>query len=140
MYSSTVAYIGERSSLSCYTAGIRSHAYTKLCCCAARGYSETLNVLWFSKANRPCIVAQLCILVSEARSSAMQRGQANMYTKLCCCAARAYSETLIVLWYSKVNRPCIVAQLCVLVNEARSATMQRGQADMYTARALLLCS
>ena len=81
----------------------QAHMYTKHCCCAARGYSETLNVLWYSKVNMPCIVSQLCILVSEARSAAMQRGQANMYTKLCCCAARAYAKPLNVLWLSKVN-------------------------------------
>ena len=89
-------------------------------------------MLWYSKVNRPCIVAQLCVLVNEARSAAMQRGQANMYTELCCCAARAYAETLNVLWHSKVNWAFIAAQLCVLVNEARSAAMQRGQANMYT--------
>ena len=78
--------------------------YTKHCCCAARAYSKPLNVLWFSKANRPCIVAQLCVLVNEARLAAIQRGYAHIYTKLCCYAARAYAKPLTVLWFSKVNR------------------------------------
>jgi hypothetical protein len=81
----------------------QANMYTELCCCAARAYAETLNVLWHSKVNWAFIAAQLCVLVNEARSAAMQRGQANMYTKLCCCAARAYAKPLNVLWLSKVN-------------------------------------
>ena len=37
-----------------------------------------------------------------------------------------------MLWHSKINRPCIVAQLCVLVREARLAAIQRGKAHMRT--------
>ena len=51
-----------------------------------------------------------------------------MHSKLCCCAARAYSKTLIVLWRSQVNWQLILAQLSVVVSEARLACVQRGQA------------
>ena len=56
-----------------------------------------------------------------------------MHTKLCCCAARAYSKQLLMLCYSKVNWRTILAQLVVaIVSETGEAGMQQGQAHMHT--------
>ena len=76
-------------------------------------------MLYYSKFNWQLTVAQFGVAVSEVRSAGMQRIQAQMHTKLCLCAARAYSKSLVIQWYSKVNWQLIVAQLGVAVSEAR---------------------
>ena len=58
------------------------------------------------------------VALSEARLADIKQGEAHMYTKLCCCAARAYPKTLTQLG-EEVSKACL-------------ACIQQGQADMYT--------